>query len=818
MKSNPQGDHDGSAEAAQERDHDGAQLARHLCGENVLRLTDKPRNILTRDLFGDDLAEVVLGYHRKTIQHGRDTFFGYPPGGRPTEHNPFVSDLLVIPVIPIVEEFLTDRGVEMIPTRAQVRAWAKADLADGGDGIDPELEYERAMWAGDHDLDAAANDGEVRICGVPQSIYDELEPVDQKRVADGRVIAPPVAPQAVAWWLLRNEFTVRQMVPGKRARAWMPTLIRKDQTWYHYASPAKGEPARWIARTDPEWMPAQLQSVLGRLWYIKIGRASGHNVYELKGWNPDTAKLRNVEAALAGLLAAGTGTGARELADAYGWRHNVYSGGTQVLCRNGVLDVTTGQLRENTPLWFHLAMIEADYDHSADPYAGCEWLTMLHTQWPDDPGAITCLQQWFGYVISGRTDLQKWMLIIGPSGSGKSIIAEVLGALTGAVTATKLDELNSRFGLQALYETGTALALMSDIRFGARDSSMRQVPTPAPLVYTMSPHGPSDEPTGQLSAGSAGLPAARDRPDLAGDRGRRRVRDTAWCPAGRAPTPGARATRVRRGSATGCCRWSAGRPSGAFREAGSGRAARRRLSDRVDIERDPRPHRRDRPAQRSSGAGALGGRRPDVHLGGRDSRARRGRTTGAEHRTTTPVARHGRRSDPGAGRGGRGGGRMTSSTETTIKAVMSVARDVAEGRLSPDELGRAAADECRELFGTVAGPDDDPAMWALQLDVARQVLAAGGIPADELTGEWAAVARARGRALRRRTAAEPGNGDAGVDVPPRPVSSLSEAHSPENTASGGRQTDAQHPNAVAGQHITDNGCQSEAEATGDERA
>lgn len=46
--------------------------------------------------------------------------------------------------------------------------------------------------------------------------------------------------------------------------------------------------------------------------------------------------------------------------------------------------------------------------------------------------------------------------------------------------------------------------------------------------------------------------------------------------------------------------------------------------------------------------------------------------------------------------------------------------------------------ECRELFGTVAGPGD--ALWELQVEVARAVLAQKGIPADELS-EWFAVAR-----------------------------------------------------------------------------
>jgi hypothetical protein len=47
----------------------------------------------------------------------------------------------------------------------------------------------------------------------------------------------------------------------------------------------------------------------------------------------------------------------------------------------------------------------------------------------------------------------------------------------------------------------------------------------------------------------------------------------------------------------------------------------------------------------------------------------------------------------------------------------------------------------RELFSTVIGSDDGE-IWPVQVDVARGVLAAGGIGADELA-EWAAVQRHR---------------------------------------------------------------------------
>lgn len=110
----------------------------------------------------------------------------------------------------------------------------------------------------------------------------------------------------------------------------------------------------------------------------------------------------------------------------------------------------------------------------------------------------------------------------------------------------------------------------------------------------------------------------------------------------------------------------------------------------------------------------------------------------------------------------------TTTTEDAIKAASSVARDIAEGRLSPTDLEHQAVAELREMVGTVVGPDD-PA-WSLQCDIARQVLALDGVPADELA-EWLAVARLRvGEAV---SAPDP------ADTPSEPVSLASVAHGPE---------------------------------------
>ena len=77
-----------------------------------------------------------------------------------------------------------------------------------------------------------------------------------------------------------------------------------------------------------------------------------------------------------------------------------------------------------------------------------------------------------------------------------------------------------------------------------------------------------------------------------------------------------------------------------------------------------------------------------------------------------------------------------AAKKAAVLAAMSIAEDIAEGRVQPADLDAQALTECRSLFGRVAGPGDP--LWELHVDVARQVLAVGGVPAGELA-EWAAV-------------------------------------------------------------------------------
>jgi P4 family phage/plasmid primase-like protien len=82
------------------------------------------------------------------------------------------------------------------------------------------------------------------------------------------------------------------------------------------------------------------------------------------------------------------------------------------------------------------------------------------------------LAEWFGYVISGRLDLHKILLMVGPTRGGKGAIARILTALVGRanVAGPTLNSLGGEFGLAPLI--GKSLAVISDARFVGKNSNI----------------------------------------------------------------------------------------------------------------------------------------------------------------------------------------------------------------------------------------------------------------------------------------------------------------------------------------------------------
>lgn len=124
----------------------------------------------------------------------------------------------------------------------------------------------------------------------------------------------------------------------------------------------------------------------------------------------------------------------------------------------------------------------------------------------------------------------------------------------------------------------------------------------------------------------------------------------------------------------------------------------------------------------------------------------------------------------------------TVTDADVVESAYAVLGELTGGTLSGAAVELRAVETCRQMVGTVAGPDDP--LWSVQLDIARQVLGLGGVPADELT-EWLSAARSRE------------NPAGAEDCPSASVSSLTEAHGLGN---GGPDADAEgDPNAFARQ-------------------
>ena len=105
-----------------------------------------------------------------------------------------------------------------------------------------------------------------------------------------------------------------------------------------------------------------------------------------------------------------------------------------------------------------------------DPEAKCPtWEGFLNDLWPEDKESIDCLQEMFGYILSGDSSQQKFFNIIGPRRSGKGTINKVLVSLLGQhnTVAPQLEELCDTFGLQPWL--GKLLASFTDARAPERN-------------------------------------------------------------------------------------------------------------------------------------------------------------------------------------------------------------------------------------------------------------------------------------------------------------------------------------------------------------
>jgi putative DNA primase/helicase len=256
---------------------------------------------------------------------------------------------------------------------------------------------------------------------------------DGQQSSSGLLIyPPPTAPFAVA----------KQLYQGCRDADGVRNLLAYRGDWQLWRT------THW-SEIDAAAVRARMYRALEHAYYIQVV----NGVPELRPWEPTRHKVANVLEAMAaiGYLSSDI--------DAPDWIETVHSAKSSaaqmISCQNGLLDLGSRTLYDHTPALFNFVSAPFDYDPDApEPTA---WLGFLKSVWGDDRDSIALLQEYFGYVLSGRLDMQKMLLLVGPIRGGKGTMARMLTALMGGrrnVPGPTLAAMNTNFGLSPLNRKG----------------------------------------------------------------------------------------------------------------------------------------------------------------------------------------------------------------------------------------------------------------------------------------------------------------------------------------------------------------------------
>lgn len=128
--------------------------------------------------------------------------------------------------------------------------------------------------------------------------------------------------------------------------------------------------------------------------------------------------------------------------------------------RNGLLDPATWQLAPVSPTNALTWCLPYNFDRGADCPTVRDWL--LRTV-DGDAATVELLRAWLAALLTGRADLQRFLHLPGPGGSGKGAFMRVCAALVGErnMTSTDLRTLEkNNFETAKLY--GKRLVLITD--------------------------------------------------------------------------------------------------------------------------------------------------------------------------------------------------------------------------------------------------------------------------------------------------------------------------------------------------------------------
>ena len=209
------------------------------------------------------------------------------------------------------------------------------------------------------------------------------------------------------------------------------------------------------------YRPASIEAIDGTIWSFLDRAVCLNKKGKIVRFKPVCAKVANVRAALVATCLL------NNTIEAPAWLSATAMPPAEEFfaCGNGLLHVPTGVLYPPTPDYFGVIASSVRFDPDAPQ--PLMWLRYLD-QVLDDDEAITCLQDWMGYLLTSDTSQQKILFMEGLPRSGKGTWARIMAALLGkqSVAGPTMAQLSEHFGLEPLVTA--SLALISDARIGGR--------------------------------------------------------------------------------------------------------------------------------------------------------------------------------------------------------------------------------------------------------------------------------------------------------------------------------------------------------------
>ena len=209
---------------------------------------------------------------------------------------------------------------------------------------------------------------------------------------------------------------------------------------------------------DREMFVSELGLVLkGAKWRQPVKKQGVVVDHMLAPWAPSDPKLTEITKAVRSLTWLREQKG--DLAEPNRWTNG--SAEDVIPCLNGLVRLSDGELLPPTPHYFNTAVRNITWTPGTKPTE--LWLNFLREALVDDE-QIASMKMLFRYMLTTRTDMQQFIVLIGESGSGKGTIRRVLEALLGEVNCAALDvkkfKGDNKFAMAAM--VGKTAAFISD--------------------------------------------------------------------------------------------------------------------------------------------------------------------------------------------------------------------------------------------------------------------------------------------------------------------------------------------------------------------